>query len=138
MTAALFVALGLGIVAGLRAFTALAGLAFERGGVPAGLGILLALVEDVMDVLPSTPSRTAPRGLIVRFLSGGFCGWAVTAAGGTGAGIAGAVAGIVGAAGGTYGGHAARVWAIGKIGNVPSGILEDAIAIALVAFVLTR
>jgi uncharacterized membrane protein len=91
MTAALVVAFGLGIVAGLRAFTPLAGLALGRGLLWGTLGVLLALGEYVLDLLPSTPSRTAARGLIVRLVSGAFCGWFVTAPAGTGAGIAGAL-----------------------------------------------
>jgi uncharacterized membrane protein len=138
MTLPLLVALGLGVVAGLRAFTPLAALSFARGPLWGTLGAVLALVEYVMDVLPTTPARTAPQSLVLRLVSGGFCGWVVTVAGGTGTGIAGVVLGVIGALAGTFGGHALRVRAIAKIGTIPSGIVEDAIAIALAAFLITR
>jgi uncharacterized membrane protein len=135
---ALLGAFGLGFVAGLRAFTAPAALAFTRGPILTVLGLLAALFEYVMDLLPSTPSRTDPRGgLIPRIVSGGFCGWVVASAWG-GSAVAGAVAGIAGALAGTYGGHAARLAAIARIGAVPAALVEDAVAIGLAAFIVTR
>jgi uncharacterized membrane protein len=134
---ALLGAFGLGFVAGLRTFTAPAALAFSRGPILTTIGVLAALFEYVMDLLPNTPSRTDPRGLIPRIVSGGFCGWVIAAAWG-GSAIAGAVAGIVGAFVGTYGGHAARLAAIARIGAVPAALVEDVVAIGLAAFIVTR
>jgi uncharacterized membrane protein len=134
---ALLGAFGLGFVAGLRAFTAPAALAFSRGPILTAIGVLAALFEYVMDTLPKTPSRTDPRGLIPRIVSGGFCGWVIAAAWG-GSAIAGASAGVAGALAGTYGGHAVRLAAIERIGALPAALLEDVVAIGLAAFIVTR
>jgi uncharacterized membrane protein len=134
---ALLGAFGLGFVAGLRAFTAPAVLALSRGPILSAIGVLAALFEYVMDLLPTTPSRTDPPGLIPRIVSGGFCGWVIAPAWG-GSAFAGAVAGIIGALAGTYGGHAARLAAIARIGAVPAALVEDVVAIGLAAFIITR
>jgi uncharacterized membrane protein len=39
---------------------------------------------------------------------------------------------------GTYGGHAARLGLIQRIGAVPAALAEDAVAIALAIFIVTR
>jgi uncharacterized membrane protein len=135
---ALLGAFGLGFVAGLRTFTAPAALAFSRGPILTVIALLAALFEYVMDTLPNTPSRTDPRGgLIPRIVSGGFCGWVIAAAWG-GSSFAGAVAGIAGSLVGTYGGHAARLAAIARIGALPAALVEDVVAIGLAAFIVTR
>jgi uncharacterized membrane protein len=134
---ALLGAFGLGFVAGLRAFTAPAALAFSRGPILTAIGVLAALFEYVMDLLPSTPSRTDPRSLVVRIVSGGFCGWVIAAAWG-GSAIAGAVAGVAGALAGAYGGHAARLAAIARIGAVPAALVEDVVAVGLAVLIVTR
>jgi uncharacterized membrane protein len=138
MSLSAIVALGLGVCAGLRVFTPLAALSFFRGPLFGAIGVLFVLVEDYMDLQPWVGSRTAPQSLVLRLASGGFCGWSVTAANGLTSGIAGAVLGVAGAVAGTYGGYAVRVRAMEKIGLIPSGIVEDVIAIALAAFLVTR
>jgi uncharacterized membrane protein len=131
-------ALGIGVVSGLRAFTSLAALALSRG---VGLwGIVLgvaALGEYVADASPKIPSRTAFPSIVVRPVSGAVGGWLITAWHG-GSPAAGAVAGAIGALIGTYGGHAARAAAIPKIGAIPAAVAEDAVAIALAALLVTR
>ncbi len=104
----LVAALLLGIVAGLRTLTAPAVLLLLRGGGWASyLLVVGALLEDAGDLNPKTPSRTAPVGLIARLLSGGFCGWWLTAP--TGASIVmGVLLGACGAVIGAYGGLSAR------------------------------
>src|ERR1700720_2396389 len=87
----------LGVVAGLRALTAPAVLAWAAHrdllnlhGTPLSfmastaamvIFILLAVAELITDQLPSTPSRTAPPGLIARIVTGGLCGAGIAAAG---------------------------------------------------------
>ena len=138
-------ALLIGVVAGLRTFTAPAaiswaawsgGLALE-GSWLAVLGYtwtpwiftLLALGEFVGDQLPSTPSRTVPMQFGARLLSGAICGAAIGSPHGTM--IGGLLAGIMGAIIGTLGGHAFRVrLAAAFKKDPPAALVEDAIAIA--------
>jgi uncharacterized membrane protein len=120
----------LGIVSGLRTFTGPAVLWLMRHGGP--LAYLLsaaALLEYFFDVNPKAPPRTGLTGLIARVLSGAFVGWwAAVASGGSPA--SGAIVAAVGALLGAYGSLALRRRAIAAIGNVPSGLAEDVVAIA--------
>ncbi|HXP93715.1 MAG TPA: hypothetical protein VN905_09620 [Candidatus Binatia bacterium] len=127
----LFAAFILGIVAGMRAFTAPAAVYLMRGGVAGIVLAVFAVVEYVTDLLPTTPARTSPPSLIARIVSGAFVGYLV-------GGIGGIVLGLAGVFIGAYGGKAARLWAIEKIGPIAAGLAESAIAILLAAFVVTR
>src|SRR5882672_9702827 len=107
MTLYLF-ALLLGVIAGLRTFTAPAAvscaahlgwldltgtwLAFLSNIWTTGILTLLALVELVTDQLPSTPSRTVPVQFGARIVSGALSGAAI-GAGSNGALLGGLVAG---------------------------------------------
>jgi uncharacterized membrane protein len=133
----LLLALAIGFVSGLRTFTSLAAIFLVRGGVWGYVLGVCAIGEYVADTMPWIPSRTMPPSVVIRSVSGAIAGWLVTTAQGESA-IAGAIAGIIGALLGTFGGHAARVAAIARIGALPAAILEDAVAIALAAFVVTR
>jgi uncharacterized membrane protein len=115
-------ALLIGVVAGLRAFTAPAAvswaaylgwlrlddtwLAFLGYAWTPWILTLLGLVELVTDQLPSTSSRTVPMQLGARIVMGAVAGAAFTAAGGSL--ISGGIAGIIGAVIGTLGGDTAR------------------------------
>ncbi len=143
-------ALLIGVIAGLRTFTAPAAVSWAAhlGWLPlegtpmAFLGYtvtpyvftILALVELVADQLPSTPSRKVPMQFGARIVSGAFCGAAIGMAGGVAmaasAGITGLIAGIIGTVLGTFGGHEARrrlALALGK--DLPAALIEDAVAI---------
>src|SRR5207248_2235691 len=89
MDAMVFVlALGIGVVAGLRSFTAPAlvswaahlgwlkldgsPLAFMGSTAAVAVFSLLAVVEYVGDVLPKTPGRTTPGPLVARIVTGGL------------------------------------------------------------------
>lgn len=133
---ALLLALGLGFVSGLRTFTSLAAIGVIRGGWGYGL-VLFALGEYVADATPWIPSRTAFPSIVLRPLSGAIAGWIVAAMHG-GSPLAGAVTGVIGAFAGTFGGHAARVAAIARIGALPAALAEDVVAIALAASIVTR
>ena len=113
---ALLLAFGLGFAAGLRVFTPVAAVLLVRNGL---WGILAAV------------------GLVARAVSGAIVGWVIAATHG-GSGPLGAAAGIIGAMIGAYGGLAVRLKAIPRIGNYPSGIAEDLVAIGLAAFIITR
>ena len=54
------------------------------------------------------------------------------------AAVTSARVGLIGALAGTYGGHAARMAAIARIGAIPAAVTEDIVAIALAAFFVTR
>ena len=144
-----------GIVAGMRAMTAPAGVSWAArlgrldlsGTWLAFLGYawtpwivtLCAIGELVTDQLPSTPSRKVPVQFGTRIVVGAVCGAAITAQ--AGALLAGALAGILGAVVGTLGGSALRRRLAAAFGSDrPAAFLEDAIAIglALLIFVAPR
>jgi uncharacterized membrane protein len=147
-------ALLIGVVSGLRTFTAPAAVSWAAflgwlhlKGSP--LGFLsavatpyvlsfLALGELVADKLPRTPSRKAPVGFGARIVSGAFCGAAIAMAGG-GVWVVGLVAGAAGAVIGTLGGYELRVRLVKAIGgrDLPIALLEDACAIGAAFLIVT-
>jgi uncharacterized membrane protein len=133
----LLLAFGIGFVSGLRAVTSLAALMLVRGGVWGYVFALGAIGEYVADASPKIPPRTALPSIIVRPLSGAAAGWLIAGMHG-GTVWLGAVVGLVGAFAGTYGGKAARLAAITRIGALPAAVAEDIVAIALAAFLVTR
>lgn len=137
-------ALLIGVVAGLRAMTAPAAIAWaahlgwiDLSASPlAFMGYawtpwiftLLAVAELVTDQLPSTPSRTVPVQFGTRIVSGALCGACLGAA--TGNLVVGAICGAIGAAIGTLGGHSARASLAASFGkDGPAALIEDAVAI---------
>jgi len=142
----LALAVGIGIVAGLRSLTAPAvvswmaylhvidlrgsHLSFMGSTAAVAVFTLLALLELVGDKLPKTPSRTAAVGLTARILMGALSGGAFARADGVSSKL-GAVAGIVGALIGAYGGYQVRTRTV-KALHAPDyviALLEDAVAI---------
>ncbi len=98
---------------------------------------LLAIGEMVNDKLPRTPSRLAPPGFIARIVTSALCGLAIGLSGN--GMIVGLVAGIIGAVAGTFGGAKARGLLARAFGrDMPAALLEDAIAVSIVAFALFR
>ncbi len=145
-------ALLIGVVAGLRAMTAPAAVAWgaHLGLIPlegtplAWLGgtiatwtfTALAVLELVGDQLPKTPSRKVPAAFGARILSGAFCGAAVCIT--SDAWVAGAVLGAIGAVVGTLGGADVRgrlAKAFGR--DLPAGLLEDVVAVGGAALVVS-
>jgi uncharacterized membrane protein len=137
-------ALLIGIIAGLRTMTAPAAVAWATylghldlsGSWLAFFGNVwarwiltaLALVELVVDQLPSTASRTVPVQFGARITTGALSGAAIGAAGGSW--VSGLVAGIVGAVIGTLGGRAFRSRLAATFGSDrPAAFVEDAVAI---------
>ncbi|PKA42092.1 DUF4126 domain-containing protein (plasmid) [Rhizobium sullae] len=140
----LYLAFLIGIVAGLRAMTAPAAVAwgaalgwFDVSQTPlAFMGYrwtpwvltLLAAVELITDQLPTTPSRKVPMQFGARIIMGALAGAMIGAPGGSL--IAGLVAGIVGAVVGTLGGAAIRAKLAAAFGkDLPAALIEDAVAI---------
>jgi uncharacterized membrane protein len=137
-------AIGIGFVAGLRAMTAPAAVAWAAwllwlplaGTALAFMGsvwavvifTLLALFELIGDQRPSTPSRKVPLQFGTRLLMGALCGAAIGAA--AGVLLAGMACGVVGAVLGTYIGAAVRgalAKAFGR--DLPAALVEDIVAI---------
>jgi uncharacterized membrane protein len=147
-------ALLIGIVAGLRTFTApmavswaanlgwmrltRSPLEFLGAAVTPYILTLLAVAELVADKLPQTPSRKSPRGFIARIVSGALCGTSVALAGG-GVWSVGLIAGVAGAVLGTLGGYQARAGLVKAIGgrDWPIALVEDACALGG-AFLIVR
>jgi uncharacterized membrane protein len=151
----LLLAFLIGVITGLRAMTApatvawgahhgwlnLHGSALSFMGATAAVVIfvLLAIAELVTDLLPSTPSRTAPPGLIVRIVVGGFCGACLAIAGAQSIAI-GAVFGIVGAVAGAFGGYQVRTRLVRalKCPDFVIAVAEDIVAIGGGLLIVSR
>jgi uncharacterized membrane protein len=148
-------ALGIGVVAGLRALTAPAAVAWA-----AHLGWLhlldsplsfmastwavilfsaLAIFELVGDLLPKTPARTAPGPLAARLISGGLCGAGVCASANQSL-LIGIALGALGAMIGAFAGYELRKRLVTglNIKDIFIALPEDLIAISLALFFVTR
>jgi len=151
----LFLAFGIGIIAGLRSLTAPAVVAWaaHRGwvnlhgtslsfmGSTAAVAILtiLAAVELVADQLPKTPARTKPPALIARIVLGALSGAAVAVAGGQSAAVGGCL-GAVGGVAGAFAGYQVRTGLVRalKVPDFVIAVLEDIVAVAGALFIVTR
>lgn len=141
----LLLALFIGVVAGLRAFTAPAAVAWAAAlnwinldgtwvewlAHPVTVSVLtiLAVVELVTDQLPKTPSRKTPVQFVARLITGAFAGAVIgTAWGYTYTALGGA---LVGAVIGTLGGYEARKRLVASNDghDLPVALFEDAIAV---------
>ena len=140
----LLLALLIGVVAGLRAMTAPAVVAWAAAlhwinldgtwaswlahPITVTLLSILAVVELITDQLPKTPSRTTPVQFAARLVTGAFAGAVIGTAWGYTFGGLGAA--IVGAVIGTLGGFAARKSLVAHHGHdLPVALVEDAIAV---------
>ena len=152
---ALGLSFAIGVVAGLRSFTAPAVVAWAARlgwinlhGTPlsfmgsawaVGVFTILALAELIADKLPKTPSRTAPVGLCARIVTGAVGGACLAVAGGATLWL-GALAGALGGMAGAFGGYHARVGLVRAL-RVPDfavAIPEDLIAIGVGLFLASR
>ena len=140
----LLLALGIGVIAGLRSLTAPAIVAWAAflhwinlshtwaswvGNLATVIIFtVLALGELFIDKQPKTPPRTAPPSFGARIVSGAFAGAVIgTAWGYTWSALG---AGIVGAVLGTLGGYQARSRLSAAYGrDLPIALLEDAVAV---------
>ncbi len=130
----------LGAVAGMRALTPFAAVsdAARRGALPEGSGAppllghplvaagaaALAAGELVGDKLPSAPDRIVPSGMIVRVVTGAVAGMSLAPRKQR---VAAALLGAGGAVGASYLTFALRMRAMRRFGQVPTGLVEDAL-----------
>jgi uncharacterized membrane protein len=148
-------ALGIGFAAGLRALVTPAvvawaahlgwlnlnnsALAFMGSIITAVVFSLLAVVELIGDLRPTTPKRTAPMPLVARILTGGLCG-ACVCAGSNQSLIIGAILGAVGGVIGAFAGYEVRrrLVAAWNIKDIFVAVLEDLVTIGLACFFVSR
>jgi uncharacterized membrane protein len=140
----LVMALLIGVIAGLRAMTPVAAVAWaaQLGWIKLS-GTLLAflaqpwapwvftvaaIAELISDQLPMTPSRKVPLQFGARLFAGALCGAALGVAAGNL--IVGAVLGVAGAVVGTLGGAEARRRLAALFGkDLPAALIEDVAAV---------
>ncbi|HWX16399.1 MAG TPA: DUF4126 family protein [Chthoniobacterales bacterium] len=148
-------ALGIGFAAGLRALVTPAAvawaanlswlnlnnspLAFMGSIITVVIFSLLAAVELIGDLRPSTTKRTAPMPLGARILTGGLCGACVCAASNQSL-ILGAILGAVGGLIGAFAGYEVRrkLVAALNIKDTFIALLEDLVTIGLAYLFVTR
>ena len=141
-------AVGIGIVAGLRSLTAPAAvswaahlgwldlqgssLAFMGSTVAVVIFSLLAVAEYVADLLPATPRRTTPGPLIARIVTGGLSGACLCASASHSLPL-GAVLGGLGGVVGAFTGYEARTRLVRalKVKDRVIALSEDVVAIVL-------
>ena len=151
----LLLALGIGFACGLRALTPPAivawaahfgwlnlnntPLAFMGSIITAIIFSVLAVVELIGDVRPSTGKRTEPIPLVARILMGGLCGACVSAAANQSITI-GAIAGGVGGIIGAFAGYESRRRLVNalNIKDIFIALLEDLITIGISCFFVSR
>jgi uncharacterized membrane protein len=155
MNYVLVLAIGIGIVAGLRSLTPPAvvawaahlgwlnlhgsPLAFMGSTTAVAIFSLLAVGELVADKLPKTPKRTAVAPLLARILTGGLCGACLCAAAGKSL-LAGALLGGTGGVIGAFTGYEIRSRLVSNlhIKDFLVAACEDLVAIALAFFLVSR
>ncbi|MEY2488375.1 MAG: hypothetical protein QOC70_317 [Verrucomicrobiota bacterium] len=148
-------ALGIGVVAGLRALTAPAAvswavyfgwlglhgspLAFMGSIVAVAIFSLLAIGELIGDLLPKTPKRTAPAPLVARILMGGLCGACLCASANQSI-LIGVLLGGMGGVIGAFGGYEIRRRLVSNLNikDIFVALPEDLIAIGLAVFLVSR
>jgi uncharacterized membrane protein len=146
-------ALGIGIVAGLRSLTAPAvvawgahlgwvnlhgsPLAFMGSTTAVAIFSLLAMGELVADKLPMIPKRTAPAPLLARVITGGLCGACFCTAAGKPL-LAGVLLGGIGGIVGAFLGYSVRSRLDLHVKDLIVAFCEDMIAIGLAVFFVSR
>lgn len=148
-------ALGIGIVAGLRSLTAPAAVSWAahakwldlHGSALSFMGSttavvifsLLAAAEFVGDLLPRTPRRTLPGPLAARVLSGALSAACLVTSSGHSLPI-GVLLGGIGAVIGAYVGYETRRRAVAglRVKDVMVAVPEDIVAIALAYLIVSR
>jgi uncharacterized membrane protein len=154
-TEVLVLAFLIGCVAGVRSMTAPAvvawaarfnwldlhgtRLSFMASTAAVIIFTVLAIVELIADMLPTTPSRLAPAGLSARIMLGALAGSGIVLAGAQSLAF-GAALGAAGGVAGALAGHAARVGLVKalKVPDYVIALLGDAVAIGGGLLIVTR
>lgn len=149
------IAVGIGVITGLRSFTGPAAvcwaaylgwinlqgsrLAFMATTAAVVVATLLAIGELVMDKLPSTPNRTSAGPLAGRLVMGALCGAAIGIAAEESVVVA-ALLGAVGALIGTFGGYQIRHRLVAglKVKDLVIALAEDVVAIGGAFLLVSR
>jgi uncharacterized membrane protein len=150
---AFLLAVGIGLVAGLRSLTAPAVVAwgahfgwlnlessplgFMSSTAAVAIFSLLALGELIADKLPMIPKRTAPAPLLARIITGGLCGACLCAAAGKSL-VAGTLLGGIGGLVGASLGYGVRKRLDLHIKDLVVAVCEDAVAVGLALFLVSR
>ena len=153
MNYAIVLAIGIGIVAGLRSLTAPAvvawgahlswlnlhgsPLAFMGSTTAVVIFSLLAFGELVADKLPTTPKRTAPAPLTARIVTGALCGACLCVASGKSL-FAGAMLGGIGGVIGAFLGYSIRRRLDLHVKDLLIALCEDVVAVGLALFLVSR
>jgi uncharacterized membrane protein len=148
-------ALGIGFTAGLRSLTPPAVVAwaahlgwlnlnnsplgFMGSTIAVVIFSILAVVELIGDLRPSTPKRTSPVPLVARILMGALCGACLCAAANQSL-IIGAILGAVGGVIGAFAGYEIRrrLVAALNVKDIFIALLEDLLTIGLAGFFVSR
>lgn len=151
----LALAFGIGLVAGLRTFTAPCATAwaahlhwlnladshlrFMGSTWAAGIFTVAALFEFVVDQLPATAARTTPAQLAGRIVTGSLAGACLGVAGSDSAWLA-AVIGAIGSLVGAFGGYRARVGLVRalQVPDLAIAVPEDLVAVGLGFLLVSR
>jgi uncharacterized membrane protein len=146
---------GIGFASGLRSLTPAAvvawaahlgwlnlsnsPLAFMGSTIAVVIFSLLAVLELIGDVRPSTSKRTAPVPLTARIITGGLCGACLCAAGHQSL-IVGAILGAIGGIIGAFAGYEARRRLVAALNtkDVFIALLEDLVTIGLAYFFVSH
>lgn len=139
----------IGLVGGMRSMTPLAVVsdAARRGALPRGHGgprllaspmvatgtAVLAAAELFGDKLASAPDRTVVPGMLARVVTGAVCGAALAPRDQR---ASAALFGAAGAVAAAYVTFDARMTALRRFGQVPTGVVEDAIAVAAAVLIV--
>jgi uncharacterized membrane protein len=146
-------AIGIGIVAGLRSLTAPAvvawgahlswlnlhgsPLAFMGSTTVVAIFSLLAIGELIADKLPLIPKRTAPAPLMARVITGALCGACLSSAAGKSL-FVGALLGGIGGIVGAFLGYGIRRRLDLQIKDLVVAVCEDVVAVGLALFLVSR
>ncbi|HEX3421239.1 MAG TPA: DUF4126 family protein [Candidatus Udaeobacter sp.] len=146
-------ALGIGIVAGLRSLTAPAvvawgahlnwlnlhdsTLAFMGSTTAVAVFSVLAIGELIADKLPTAPKRIAPAPLTARIITGGLCGACLCVAARQSL-LAGTLFGAIGGVIGAFLGYRIRRRLDLQIKDFVVAVCEDVVAVGLALFLVSR
>ena len=112
-------------------------LAFMGSMIAVAIFSLLAIGELIADKLPIIAKRTAPAPLLARIITGGLCGACLCAAAGQSI-VVGAILGGIGGIVGAFLGYGIRRRLISHMKDLPVALCEDAVAIGLALFLVSR